>query len=137
MEKSAIKDTSYEKTLRDVLEQLSLKIDSLAKLNERILDAQMEILRLLKENSESTYSKENADMPDAMALWSLPSSLRRTMLAIYKLGEATAGDLSNETERLRAVESALANQLVRLGYLRRKRLGRKVYFYVENDTGEG
>jgi len=137
MEKPTTKDSSNEKSLRDELERLSLKIDSLAKLDERILDAQTEILRLLKETGESTHSKESNDVPDAVALWSLPSSLRKTMLAIYKLGEATARDLSNETKRLRAVESALANQLVRLGYLRRKRLGRKVYFYIENNSGEG
>jgi len=52
-------------------------------------------------------------------------------MALYKLEKATAEDLARETKRLRAVESASANQLVRMGYLKKKRQGRKVYFYIE------
>ena len=70
-------------------------------------------------------------MSDVTALLSLPASLRKTVLALYKLREATAEDLSNETKRQRAVESYCANQLTRLGYLKKKRVGRKVYFYIE------
>lgn len=90
-------------------------------------------MRLLnkKEGSEETRV-----VPDVMTLLSLPSSLRKTMLALYKLEEATAKDLSNETKRLRAVESAYANQLVRMGYLRKKRVGRQVYFYIESNILE-
>lgn len=57
------------------------------------------------------------------------------MLAMYKLGEATAEDLSDETSRLRAVESACANQLTRMGYLKKKRIGRKVYFQIQESLG--
>ena len=49
----------------------------------------------------------------------------------YKMEKATADDLSNETKRLRAVESASANQLVRMGFISKKREGRKVYFYIK------
>lgn len=75
-------------------------------------------------------------MPDVTALLALPGSLRKTILALYKLKEATAEDISNETKRLRAVESACANQLVRMGYLEKKRVGRKTYFYIKNSSGE-
>ena len=40
-------------------------------------------------------------------------------------------DLARETGRLRAVESSSANQLVRMGYLSKKREGRDVYFFIE------
>jgi predicted transcriptional regulator len=59
-------------------------------------------------------------------------SLRKTVLVLYKLEKATAEDLAGETKRLRAVESASANQLVRMGYLSKKREGRDVYFYIES-----
>ena len=66
----------------------------------------------------------------------LKRPLKKTMLVFYKLGKATAEDLSKETKRLRAVESACANQLVRLGYLNKKRSGRKVCFYFGNEFSE-
>ena len=50
--------------------------------------------------------------------------------------KATAEELSIETKRLRAVESASANQLVRMGYLKKKRQGHKVYFYIEQKSEE-
>jgi predicted transcriptional regulator len=59
-------------------------------------------------------------------------SLRKTVMVLYKLEKATADDLANETKRLRAVESASANQLVRMGYLKKRREGREVYFYIES-----
>ena len=69
--------------------------------------------------------------PDAMTLLSLPMSLRTTVMALYKLEKATAEDIAKETKRLRAVESSAANQLVRLGYLKKTREGRDVYFYID------
>jgi predicted transcriptional regulator len=58
-------------------------------------------------------------------------SLRKTVMALYKLEKATAGEIAKETKRLRAVESAAANQLVRMGCLKKIRKGRTVYFYIE------
>ena len=71
-----------------------------------------------------------------MSLLSLPMSLRKTVMVLYKLEKATAEDLAKETKRLRAVESASANQLVRMGYLRKRREGREVYFYIESPDGD-
>ena len=66
-----------------------------------------------------------------MALLSLPSALRKTAMVLYRLEQATADELAKETKRLRAVESAAANELVRMGYIKKKRIGRDVYFYIE------
>ena len=115
--------------LVDVVSELNHKLNSLLEFNGKMLNNQEEFL-------ESVSSKNNLEdvvqpAPDMMTLWSLPGALRKTVMACYKLGEATADDLSEETERLRAVESACANQLVRLGFLNKKREGRKVYFFVE------
>ena len=68
--------------------------------------------------------------PDAMSLLSLPMSLRKTVMVLYRLERATAEELAKETKRLRAVESAAANQLVRMGYLKKTRRGsRRVFLH--------
>jgi hypothetical protein len=90
-----------------------------------------------KENKKIPNKKQTAQLsPDVLSLISLPVHLRKTVMALYKLEKATADELSAETNRQRAVESASANQLARMGYLKKKREGHKVYFYIEQETGE-
>lgn len=113
----------------DELNQVNKKLDSMVELNGKILKTQEEVLQ--KITNQSYRRKAIKLEPDAMTLLSLPRSLRKTVMVLYKLKEATAEDLARETKRLRAVESASANQLVRMGYLQKKREGRKVYFYIE------
>lgn len=114
----------------DELKLVNQKLDSLIKLNGKILKAHEELLRTA--SNRSYLGTELKLEPDAMALLSLPMSLRKTVMVLYRLEKATAEDLAKETKRLRAVESAAANQLVRLGYLKKKREGREVYFYIES-----
>ena len=115
--------------LIDELTQVNKKLDSMVELNGKMLKTQEEFLQRVTNQS---YRREIIKLePDAMTLLFLPRSLRKTVMALYKLKEATAEDLARETNRLRAVESASANQLVRMGYLKKKREGRKVYFYIE------
>jgi len=109
--------------LVDELRLVNQKLDSLIELNGKILKAQEEMQRVGTELKLE---------PDAMSLLSLPMSLRKTVMVLYKLEKATAEDLARETKRLRPVESAYANQLVRMGYLSKKREGRDVYFYIES-----
>jgi len=118
----------------DELKLFNRKIESIIKLNKEILSKQKEILQLLNKNKELEY-QSSSNVKDTMALLSLPASLRKTMLALYKIGEATAEDLSRETKRQRALESDFANQLERMGYLKKKRVGRNVHFYIENPLG--
>jgi len=68
---------------------------------------------------------------DIMTLLSLPDHLRKSAMVIIKMEDAMAEDVAKETERSRAIESAYLNQLVRMGYLGRKRRGKRVYFSVE------
>jgi len=75
---------------------------------------------------------------DIMTLLSLPDHLRKTALTLTKLGKAMAEDVAKETGRARAIESAYLNQLVRMEYVWRERVGKRVYFSVgENTGGEG
>jgi predicted transcriptional regulator len=82
-----------------------------------------------RKRAEKT--KEFNKSLDIMTLLSLPDHLRKSAMAIIKMEDAIAEDVAKETERSRAVESAYLNQLVRMGYLGRKRRGKRVYFSVE------
>jgi len=115
--------------LVDRVSQLNHKLDSVVESSGKMLNAQEEFLERFSNKSFLEDFVQPA--PDMMTLLSLPGALRKTMMACYKLREASAADLSRETERLRAVESACANQLVRMGFLSKRREGRKVHFYVE------
>jgi len=115
----------------DEFEQLNLKIGSLVKSNKEILGAQREILRILRKRYETTCPEEAGVALDVMTLLKLPDFLRETSVALHELGEATAEDLATKTGRLRGVESAYANQLTRMGYLKKKRVGRKVVFSIK------
>ena len=58
----------------------------------------------------------------------LPDNLRKTVLSIIKLGEATAGDVAKLTGRDRSTESYYLNMLTNMNLLRKKRIGRKIYY---------
>jgi len=113
------------------LRLIESRINNLTKSIEKMQELQRSILALLEKVIASNEIHKNPPFPDVMSLLSLPRSLRSTVLAITKIGEATADDISNETKRLRAVESNCANQLVRMGYLTKKRTGRKVFFNLK------
>jgi hypothetical protein len=120
-----------EELLAKLVDELNLvnrKLSSLIELNEKMLKMQEKFLRVGSEKTQS--GSEFA--PDVMTLLSLPPSLRKTAMVLLKLDKATAEDLARETRRLRPVESAYANQLVRMGYISKKREGREVYFYIES-----
>jgi predicted transcriptional regulator len=54
-------------------------------------------------------------------------------MTVCRSGRATAYQISQQTNRARAVESAYLNQLVLMGYLKKERKGRKAYFFAERD----
>jgi hypothetical protein len=117
--------------LEKVLEQIRFtnrKLDSLIDLNEKILKKQATQHPAAAKN---IAVQETRPIPNSLSLLSLPASLRKTVMVLYKLDKATAEDLAKETGRLRAVESSAANQLVRMGYLRKRREGRDVYFFID------
>ena len=113
----------------DALNRLNHSLDTLVDFNSRILKVNEELLQ--KINGRGVKTELNLE-PDALSLLSLPLSLRKTAMVLYRLERATADDLARETGRLRAVESASANQLVRMGYLKKSREGRTVYFYIDS-----
>jgi hypothetical protein len=114
----------FELLILDELRKMNEKLDRMIKINEGIP-------RGLLENRipvEEPFKLEGA--LDVMTLLTLPDNLRKTALVMCKLSEATAQEVAGETGRKRAVESALLNELATMGYLAKKRKGRKIYFVL-------
>ncbi|RUM32764.1 MAG: transcriptional regulator [Archaeoglobus sp.] len=104
-------------------------------------ECEIEILRSIKdallriekrlENIESNIQKNDKmkEISDPFKLLELPDNLRITAMAMIKIGEGTAEDVSKITGRSRPMESHYLSSLVRLGFLKKKRVGRKVVYY--------
>jgi len=108
-----------------ILEKIT---EHLEKLNEK-----MEIMIELQKRG-GTDVKPFLDAPlDVMTLLSMPDHLRKTAMTLCRLGRATAQEVAEQTHRARAVESSYLNQLVIMGHLKKERMGRKAYFYVEKE----
>jgi len=104
--------------------------DNLERLNDK-----MEVMIELQKHSRKDTVPPLTDAPlDVMTLLSMPDHLRKTAMTICRCGRATAEEISQQTTRARAVESAYLNQLVIMGYLKKERKGRKAYFYAERET---
>ena len=68
---------------------------------------------------------------DSREILNLSASLQKTALALVRLGTATANRVASRTRRSRALESLYLNQLVQLGYAKKDRTKRIVYFSVK------
>ena len=115
-------DEALLKALTEITEHLETVIQKLDIISEKID-------YLKPEKMEKKIELENLPM-DAATLLSLPDHLRKSVLSLCSLGEATAEMVAKETGRARAAESDYLNQLVSQGYIKKKRVGRKVYFEV-------
>jgi len=114
-------------SLEKELKAISSKLDKIVELLEAIRKGLPLSYRKVAEVEEAL----STGIIDAVTLLSVPDHLRRTLVALAKLGgEATSEDVANATGRARAVESAYLNQLATLGYVIKERRGRKVYFII-------
>lgn len=103
-----------EKVLKELIEQTK-------SLNEKVE-------KMMKEKAEKNTETFSLSIPMMLAL---PDNIRHTAAALSKLGEGTATQVSKETSRTRAIESMYLNQLVVLGYARKKKDGHEIIFYME------
>ena len=124
MEKDKLTIIDLLKKINGNLESLSMKVERLIKTQESVLE------RLPKV--EKAISLEGVPL-DVATLLSLPDHLRKSAMAISELKEATASQVAEKTERVRAAESDYLNQLVSQGHLKKKRKGHDVYFYIEEE----
>ncbi|XHH09640.1 MAG: transcriptional regulator [Candidatus Bathyarchaeia archaeon] len=122
------KEEMFGKKPLVILEKIK---ENLERLNEKI-----EVMIEIQKNGNG--KKETSMVPDAsldvMTLLNMPDHLRKTAMTICRNGRATAEEISDQTCRARAVESAYLNQLVIMGYLKKERKGRKAYFYVDRES---
>jgi hypothetical protein len=114
-------------------EALSIIITLLKSIDAKLGEFSKNNKITINSPKESTQLKSTADI---MTLLTLPSSLRKTAMALYKFKKANAIELSNETGRVRSIESNFANQLVRLNFAQKKRVGKVVYFFIESEVEE-
>jgi hypothetical protein len=105
---------------------------------ERLNDKMEVMIEIQRNNGGGSTPKTVPFLPDAsldvMTLLSMPDHLRKTAMTICRCGRATAEEISEQTTRARAVESAYLNQLVIMGYLKKQRKGRKAYFFVDRES---
>jgi hypothetical protein len=109
------------------LDDIAKKLDGLLKGQKKVID----LLSKIADNKPKSRKMEEeleSQSLDVVTLLSLPDNIRKTALALSKLGEATADKVAKETERTRAIESAYLNQLQRMGYINRKRKGHTVVY---------
>lgn len=127
-----IKNEQLNKKPLTILEKIE---ETLEKLNDKV-EIMIEIQKT--GNSNPNYQKASLSLPDAsldvMTLLSMPDHLRKTAMSICRCSRATAEEISEQTKRARAVESAYLNQLVIMGYLKKERKGRKAYFFIDKEV---
>jgi len=121
-------------TKQEVLGRKPIRIlekirENLEKLNEK-----MEIMIELQKRGKKDFQPLPDAPLDVMTLLSMPDHLRKTAMTVCRLGRATADEVAQQTHRARAVESGYLNQLVIMGHLKKERVGRKAYFYVEKEN---
>ncbi len=122
---------------KEVLGKKPLQILEKIRENLERLNEKMEVMIELQKHGRRDIQPIPSEAPlDVMTLLSMPDHLRKTAMAVCRLGRATADEVAQQTRRARAVESAYLNQLVIMGYLKKERHGRKAYFYIEKE-GQG
>ena len=91
----------------------------------RILD----VLERIEEKIDKGHKKEDVSI-NPLILLELPDNLRETMLALIKLKRADASDVAKITGRGRAIESHYLTTLARMGYVKKRRVGRRVIYEI-------
>jgi len=97
--------------------------------SDRILREMQEIRYRLDdiEKSISRWNPQPLEISESELL-SLPDHLRRTYLTVASKGESNATEVANLTGHCRAIESNYLNQLVRIGWLAKRRDLKRIHF---------
>jgi uncharacterized coiled-coil protein SlyX len=114
-----------EKSIQEIIRLLTGIDEKLQKISETQN-------ALLENFSKSDLETSKRPMPvDVNTLLKLPDHLRMSLQKLMALKSATAEEVAAETGRTRAAESDYLNQLLKMGYLKKERRGRTVFFSVE------
>jgi hypothetical protein len=79
------------------------------------------------ETNFSNWNPQPVQIPES-TLIALPDHLRKTFVVVATKGECDAAQVSNNTGRCRAIESNYLNQLLRMGWLNKRRISKAVHF---------
>jgi ArsR family transcriptional regulator, lead/cadmium/zinc/bismuth-responsive transcriptional repressor len=102
---------------------------------DQIFKEMMKVRQRL-DNIESNFSNWNpqpVQIPES-SLIALPDHLRKTYVVVANKGECDAAQVSNRTGRTRAIESNYLNQLLRMGWLSKRRISKAVHFRPVSKT---
>jgi hypothetical protein len=96
--------------------------------NEPIYRELFEIRHRLEEIDRKLAARVEPVSVSDSELFSLPNHLRTTYLTVASKGECCAVDVSCSTGKSRAIESCYLNQLVHMGWLIKRREGKRSMF---------
>lgn len=112
----------------EALRAIASRLEEVCSRLSEIAEGQRRLLEELRARLGQGSAEEGLRALDVLSLLELPDHLRKTAMALAKLGEGTAEDVARLTGRERAVESSYLNQLTRMGYVKKRRAGKKVVF---------
>jgi len=86
-------------------------------------------IQSLERRVDEIESRLHPVVEDQIALYlTIPDSLRKSLFAVSELSKGTADEVCIRTGRHRSIENKYLNELVRSGWLKRERIGKKVYY---------
>ena len=120
----------HRAVLQENQQKMLQKLDDLKDTLESIVQELTTLRKEMKTPRKPRVKLKSTGL-SFMELLELPDNLRKTVMAVSELGEATAEDVAEKTSRIRNIESHYLNTLVQMDHLEKKRKGRKVYFTVK------
>ena len=118
-----MENQATEKDFNHFLEQFKILEDAITQIQTR-LDKLEQTLSLKEEVTPQT----NQHVIHEIDFMNLPDSLRKTMIMIAELKEATPEEVALKTNRTRGLENIYLNQLERMSYVEKVKRGKRVYF---------
>ncbi|MCG7849646.1 MAG: hypothetical protein MIO93_10770, partial [ANME-2 cluster archaeon] len=93
-------------------------------------------LEAIESRISNIESRFNPVIEDKMALFlTVPDTIRKSLFAVSQLGNCNADEVSEVTKRHRSIENKYLNELVRSGWLQKKRNGKKIYYSLKKSVG--
>lgn len=122
--------------LRYELQQMSQKLQKISEAMDEALGILQSIgsLQMPEPLHRVPRERDFSDRNEVSLLLSLPDHLRTTMEIVKQLGKATSEHVAQRTLRAKSLESSYLNQLTRLGYLRKQRVSRKIFFSLHEGS---
>ena len=105
--------------------------------NEQIYKELFEIRHRLEEIDKKLAARVEPVSVPRSKLFFLPNHLRSTYLTVASKGECCAVDVSCSTGKSRAIESCYLNQLVHMGWLRKRKDKRQTVFRLAKVQKDG